>query len=185
MAAYLREPLHAIAQRGGAMHKGRRAIESIGRETVPPDGGLFHFALGEQAPRECLLDRIVQVGLRVRWPLLWGDIGLRAGLLLLIPSAQLRSGLLEGKADGDGDVRRDHQEEAQALPPDLATPLFIVEFVQRGERLGCLGVRVVAIVDDEAAPGQAILAQDASDTRNQEFVPGNLAISQHPCQGRE
>ena len=46
IAAYLRDHLHATEQRRGAIDKGRRAIESIRRDTVHPEGGMFRFELG-------------------------------------------------------------------------------------------------------------------------------------------
>jgi hypothetical protein len=115
----------------------------------------------------------------------WGDIWLLEGLLLRIPGAQLGRRLIEGNADGAGDVRCDHQENDQALPPDIAAALVVAEFGQVGKRFGRRGALVVAIVDDEAAAGQAIGAQDHAYTRPHEHVPGNRAGSKHPGQGRE
>jgi hypothetical protein len=121
-AASRREPRHALAQRGGARPKGRRALERIGRAPVPRAGGRCRCAWGEQAPRAFWCGRIGRVRRRWRWPRRWGALVLLASLRRLIPGAQRGSGRREGKADRAGEGRRAPQEAAQAWPPDIATP---------------------------------------------------------------
>jgi hypothetical protein len=118
----------------------------------------------------------------LRRPLLFGDALLLEGLFLLIPCAQLGGGLIEGKAHRDGDFGRDYQQKDQALAPDIAAAFFIATLVEIGKRLGRCGACVVCIVNDEAARGQALGAQEDSHTRHSELVPGNLARSKHPGQ---
>jgi len=94
------------------------------------------------------------------------DILRLEGLLLLLPGAQLESRRRAGKADGKGEVRRDHQAKDQAVPPAIAAALWGAKFGQGGKWLGEFGALVVALVDDETATGQAIVAQDHAYTRH-------------------
>src|SRR5213596_756130 len=73
----------------------------------------------------------------------------------------------------------------EALPPEIAATFFVAEFIQIGERLGRFRARVVGVVDDEAARGDAMVPQDDPHTGYQELFPGNLTVSKHPRQGRQ
>ena len=97
-----------------------------------------------------------------------GDSLLLEGLIRFIPRTQLRGGLREDHADGHGDFRGHQDEKNQALPPEIAATGFIAQFIQRGKRLGRLRTRVVGVVDDEAARGDAMVPQDAPHTGPQE-----------------
>ena len=142
------------------------------------------MAVCSQAQSQGVFGEIERSGRRLRRPLLWGDALLLEGFRLLRPRAQLGGRLVAGKADGEGDGGGDHQATEQALPPDVATAFLVTEFVQRGERFGRFGALVVSSVDDEAATGQAIGAQEDAHTRPQAFVPRDLAVSKHPGPGR-
>ena len=99
-----------------------------------------------------------------------------------MPRTQLRSGLREDHADGNGEFRGHQDEEHQALPPERATTGFIAQFIQIGKRLGRFRTRVVGVVDDEAARGEAMVPQEDAHTGPQELVPRHLAVSKHPRQ---
>jgi hypothetical protein len=85
-----------------------------------------------QAQSQCVLCWRVLIGRRLRWPLLWGAAVLLEGLRLFIPCAQLGGRLIEGKAYRAGDGGCEHDEQEQALPPDIATTFLVAEFVQMG-----------------------------------------------------
>ena len=53
-----------------------------------------------------------------------------------------------------------------------------------GQDLGRFGAWVVGIVDDKGARCEAMVLQDDLHTDHQEMVPGHLAVSKHPGQGR-
>ncbi len=79
----------------------------------------------EQAQGELFFGGIMRVGYRFGRPLLFGDPLLLEGLFPLIPRTELRSGLREDKAHGNGDFRDHQYEKDQALSPQIATTFFI------------------------------------------------------------
>jgi hypothetical protein len=138
LAAARRAHRHATAPRRGAIANGRRAIERLRRAPGHPAGGVCRCAWGSPAPRECWWGGIVRMGWRVRGPLLRGDLWRLEGLLVRLPGAQLGSRRSAGQADGAGEVRRDHQETDQALPPAIAPARLVAACVQVGPRGGGL-----------------------------------------------
>jgi hypothetical protein len=70
---------------------------------VKPYGGMMPLEILKQAQRKLLLGGILGIGGRFGRPLFGGDVLLLEGLVLLIPCTELRGGLLEDKAHGDGD----------------------------------------------------------------------------------
>ncbi len=183
-AADVRQDLHATAQGGGPIDKGRRALERIRHDTGHPERGMVGLACLEQAQGEVFFGGIMRVGYRVGRPLLLGDPLLLEGLFPLLPRTELRSGLREDTAHGHGDFRGHQDEQDQALSPQRATTFFIAQFREMGECLGRFRALVVGVVDDEAARGEAMALQDDPHTGHEEVVPGHLAVSKHPGQGR-
>ena len=126
----------------------------------------------------------LRVGCRLARALFWGDPLLLESLVRFIPRTDLRGGLIEDHAHGYGDFRGHQDEKNEALPPELATTVFIAPFLQIGQRLGRFRARVVGVVDDEAARGEAMVPQEDPYTGPQEVFPGNLTGAKHPRQGR-
>ena len=127
----------------------------------------------------------MRVGSRFGWPLVFGDTVLLEGLFLLIPRTELRGRLLEDTAHGERDVGGHQDEKDEALSPQRATTFFIAQFIEMGERLGRFRARVVGVVDDKGARGDAMVPQDDPHTGHQEVVPRHRAVSKHPGQGRQ
>ena len=127
MAADLRDHLPATEQRRGAIDKRRSPIEGIRRDTVHPHLRMLRCALGSQAQRKVLFGRIGRIGRRFGWPLLCGNTVLLEGLFLLIPGAELRGGLIEGKAHGDRERGGHHHEKDETLAPEIAPAFFSAE----------------------------------------------------------
>jgi len=77
------------------------------------------------------------------------------------------------------------RRERRGLPPQIATTFFIAQFIEMGKCLGRFERGVVGIVDDKVARCDVMGPQDDPPTGHQECVPGNLAVSKHPRQGRQ
>ena len=184
-AAHVREDVHATATGRGTIDTGRRSLERIRHDTVPPARGLVGFERRKHAPGEWFLREIRGLGRGGGWPLFFGDPWLLEGLFLLIPRTERRGRLREDTAHGEGDVGGHQAEKDEALSPQLTTPGFIAQFREMGAGLGRLCARVVGIVEDQGARGDAMVPQDAPHTGHQEGVPGPLAVSTHPGQGRQ
>jgi hypothetical protein len=116
---------------------------------------------------------------------LWGAAVLLEDVGLLIPRAQGGGRLSEGTTDWQRARGGDQHEQDQTWPPALAATVCVAPVGERGERLGSLGACVVGIVKDPTAPAAAIRVSAEASTRDQEGVPGPLAVPQHPGQGGE
>jgi hypothetical protein len=134
---------------------------------------------------ELLFGGIVGIGRRFTRPLDFGDSQLPEGLILLIPGTQLRSGLIEDKAHRERNFRRHQDEKNETLPPNVASTVFIAQFIQVSKRLSRFGALVVRVVNDEAARGEVMVLENDAYARDEELVPGHLAVAKHPGQGRQ
>jgi hypothetical protein len=180
IAADLREHVDATAQSRGPIDTRRRARERIRYDSVHPDLGMVGFEGRKEAPGEWCFGGILRVGCRLARSLFGGDTLLLQDLVRFIPRTARRGGLREAHAHGYGELRSYQDEKHEALPPERAATCFIAEFIQLGERLGRLRARVVGVVNDEAARGEAMVPQDEPPTGHQEVFPGHLAVSKHP-----
>ena len=54
-----------------------------------------------------------------------------------------------------------------------------------GAGFGRFRTLIVRVIHDETPGREAIVAQDHPHTGHQEFIPGNLAVAEHPGQGRQ
>ena len=115
-----------------------------------------------------------------REALRFGDTLLFEDLFLFVPGTELRSRLIEGKPDRDGDFRGHQHKKNQALSPEIAPTFLIAQFVEMSERMRGFRARVVRIVDEEATRGDAMVVQDHPHAGHQEIIPGNLAVAKHP-----
>ena len=68
------------------------------------------------------------------------------------------------------------------MAPEIAPTGFVAQFIEIGELLGRFCPRVIRVVDDQAAGGDAMVAQDPPHTGNQEAVPRHFAMAKHPGQ---
>lgn len=68
------------------------------------------------------------------------------------------------------------------MTPDVAAAFFVAQFIEKGELFGRFGSRVIGVVDDQAARGNLVVAQDDPYTGHQEVVPRDFAVAKHPGQ---
>jgi hypothetical protein len=92
-----------------------------------------HLELLQQAQGQVLFGGIARIGWWFREALRFGDTWLFEGLFLFVPGTKLRSRLLEGKPDRDGDFRGHQHQKDQALSPEIA-PTFLHRAVCRDAR---------------------------------------------------
>src|SRR5215475_2111680 len=114
----------------------------------------------KQAEGELFFGGIPGIGRWFGGPLVFGDTSLLEGLFLLIPCTEFRGRLIEYNAYGDGDFGSYQAEKDEALSPQIATTSFIAQFIEVSQGLGRFGTRVVGIVDDQGARGDAMVPQD-------------------------
>ena len=137
----------------------------------------------KQAQGELFFGGILGIECRFGGPLLFGDTLLLEGLFLLIPRTELRGRLIEDKAHGERDFGGYQDEKNEALSPQIAPTGFIAQVIKIGQGLGRFGARVVRIVDNQGARGDAMVLQDDPHTGHEQVVPGYLAMAKHPRQG--
>jgi len=128
---------------------------------------------------------IRRIGRWFAWALVFGDTLLLEDLFLLIPRTEFRGRLIEDKADWERDFRGHQSEKDETLSPKIAPTVFIAQFIEMGQGLGRFGARIVGIIDHKGARGEAMVSQNDLHTGYQQFVPGHLAMSKHPGQGRQ
>lgn len=184
LAAELREHLHPTEKRRGRLDKGGGSIEGIRRDTGNPDVSMVGLEVFKPAPGEVVFGGIRGLGGRFGRALGLGGLLLLARFCAPIPGTECRSRLLEDTAHGQGDWRRHQEEEDQTLAPERAPTCFVAQFLERGELLGRFGPRVIRVVDNQAAGGEAMVAQEHPHTGDQEAVPRNFARAKPPGQSR-
>ena len=183
MAADVREHLAATHKGRGASDNSRRAIERLRHDSLKPDLGRLGLEGLQPAPCAGFFGGLLRVGSRLARPLFGGDTLLLASLFRSLPRPELRRGLREDTAHGQRDDRGPQEETNPALPPERAAPFLVAQWIKIGERLGRLRARLVGVVHDEGARGEARVPQDAPHTGHEACVPRHLALSNHPGQG--